>query len=155
MGSTEQNIREEILSMFEEYDMLPQLIQRELPFSGFMDFHPRQHFKTDFAKKQYHMIALTLFSQEEERKTSSEVCESLHDEFEKHADVAHEASTNENADFDDHKFPTHEGSSNKQVSHTDLEFSKSATIDKSQDDSYDMHATTIDKSAERRRKISS
>lgn len=81
MGSYEQKIREEILSMFEEYDTLPQLIKEELPFNSFMNHHPKLCYKTEFAKKKNHMIALTLFAQEEERKTSSEEFENVDDDF--------------------------------------------------------------------------
>ena len=52
-----QNKEEEVISMFKEYNTLPQRIKEELPFMSYMDLHPSLFHKTEFARKKYHTIA--------------------------------------------------------------------------------------------------
>ncbi|KAH9326828.1 hypothetical protein KI387_007006, partial [Taxus chinensis] len=97
-GPTPQEKEEEVISIFEEYSILPQDVKENLPFMDYMDMHPKIGYKTEQAKEEYHTIAskwlihgrnressqmddITLHESALVSSNSNEVCKNLYDEF--------------------------------------------------------------------------
>ncbi|KAH9321916.1 hypothetical protein KI387_016555, partial [Taxus chinensis] len=67
---TPQDKEAEVISIFEEYNILPQDVKENFPFMNYMDMHPSIGYKTEQARKEYHTIASKWLIRGRNRKTS-------------------------------------------------------------------------------------
>ncbi|KAH9324845.1 hypothetical protein KI387_005023, partial [Taxus chinensis] len=59
---TPQDKEAEVISIFEEYSILPQDVKENFPFMNYMDMHPSIGYKTEQARKEYHTRASKCFN---------------------------------------------------------------------------------------------
>ncbi|KAH9295410.1 hypothetical protein KI387_038998, partial [Taxus chinensis] len=76
---TPQDKEAEVISIFEEYSILPQDVKENFPFMDYMDMHPKIGYKTEQAKEEYHTIASEWLIRGRNRESSQMDDTTLHE----------------------------------------------------------------------------
>ncbi|KAH9298267.1 hypothetical protein KI387_029949, partial [Taxus chinensis] len=104
---TPQDKGVEVISIFEEYNILPQYVKENFHFKDYMDMHPNLGHKIEHARKEYHTIASDFLIHGRNSESSHMVDTTLH-ESALVSSSSNEVHTNLYYEFDRHVDSTQE-----------------------------------------------